>query len=161
MNKKLLLSVITVAAFGLGVQAQEKVKKEEAVQQEIKKEVKMEEKNGEKTLTITSIENGIRTEEVYKGEEAQQKLDELMANHGELDDKQKERIEVKMEEIGGKKILTVETTKNGEKTVEKFEGLEAEKKLKELGGNLEEVEPTGSDVKVIKKEKKVLKKESM
>lgn len=46
---------------------------------EIKKEVKVEEENGEMTLTILTTENGQVKEEVYKGEAAKKKLKELEA----------------------------------------------------------------------------------
>jgi hypothetical protein len=162
MYKKLLLSIIAVAAFGIGAQAQEKIKTETKEHKDIKKEVRMEDKDGEKVLTIVTEENGKRTEEVYKGEEADKKLEELMSQHKE--GKSKETMEVKMEEVDGKKKLTIITKKDGKESIEVYEGEEADKKLKEL----EEMYPEGNtppaekkEYRIIKKEKTTLKKESM
>lgn len=158
MKKTILLSLVTVALMSTTGYAQEKVKTEKVEKKEIRKEVKVEEENGEKTLTIVTEENGKKTEEVYKGEKAEEKLAELMEAHGGMEEEKKETIEVKVEEIDGKKKVTIEKMKDGKKTVEVYEGDDAEKKLKEIGGVEMEVK---EERKMITKEKKVIKKESM
>lgn len=47
--------------------------------QEIRKEVKVNEVNGEKVMTITTTENGKTKTETYKGAEAEAKLKEMEA----------------------------------------------------------------------------------
>ena len=53
-------AVLSLMAFGSQAQEVKEVKKE------IRKEVNLQEENGQKTLTITTTENGKVTEEVYK-----------------------------------------------------------------------------------------------
>lgn len=48
--------------------------------QEIRKEVKVTEENGEKVMTIITTENGKTKTEIYKGAEADAKLKELEAS---------------------------------------------------------------------------------
>lgn len=68
----LFIFALTLGSFAM---AQEKVKAETKV--EITKEVKMVEENGEKTLTITTTENGVTTEEIFKGDAADKKMAEI------------------------------------------------------------------------------------
>jgi biopolymer transport protein ExbD len=73
---------LTLALFGLfsitnTITAQEKVKKD------VKKEVNVEQVNGEKVLTIKTTEDGKTTTQVYKGEEANNKLEELSKHKSE------------------------------------------------------------------------------
>ena len=44
---------------------------------EIRKEVNLEENNGEKVLTITTVENGNKSVEIYKGADTDAKLQEF------------------------------------------------------------------------------------
>jgi hypothetical protein len=82
--KKLALFLIATL-LGTSAMAQDKkvVKEKEAVKaestgrKEIRKEVKMIEENGEKTLTIGTTENGITKEEIFKGAAADKKMTEL------------------------------------------------------------------------------------
>ena len=49
-------------------------------EQEVAKEIKVEEKNGVKTLTIKTIENGKESIEVFEGQAAEAKMKELEAD---------------------------------------------------------------------------------
>jgi biopolymer transport protein ExbD len=71
--KKITLTVALFVLFSMlnTITAQEKVKKE------VKKEVNVEKVNGEKVLTIKTTEDGKTTTQVYKGEEANKKMEEL------------------------------------------------------------------------------------
>lgn len=158
MKKTFILGLFAFA-ITLSASAQEEgriVKKE---MKSVRKEVRMEENNGVKTLTISTDENGKKTEEVYTGEEADKKLAELQASQGQAAEGKEEEIrkEVKMEEVDGKKKLTIITTKGDRESMEVYEGEEAEAKLKEL----EAEEPKRADQVIKKKEKTVIKKESM
>jgi uncharacterized protein YdaU (DUF1376 family) len=81
--KKITLTLALFGFFSIAntVTAQEKVKKE--VKKEVRKEVNVEQVNGEKVLTIKTIEDGNTTTEVYKGEEANKKMDELSKHKSE------------------------------------------------------------------------------
>ncbi|MDX2359413.1 MAG: hypothetical protein QNK23_01310 [Crocinitomicaceae bacterium] len=96
---------------------------------ELKKEVRMEEENGVKTLTILTTENGNVTEEVYTGQEAETKLAEEMEGRG-LEEGVKKEIEV--EEIDGVLTLTIITSNKGKIRKEVYTGVDAEKKLQDL-----------------------------
>ena len=61
---------------------------QEEEKQELRKEVRIEENNGVKTMTITTSENGEVSEEVFEGEEAEAKLQEMNAA-GEEKEKKK------------------------------------------------------------------------
>lgn len=116
---------IAAALFSLiavGSHAQE-VKE---VRKEVRKEVNLKEENGEKTLTITTTENGKVTEEVYKGEAAEAKMAEFEPQAVEV------REEVNVIENNGEKTVTVTKTVNGETTVDVLTGAEADAKLKEM-----------------------------
>lgn len=116
---------IAVALFSLiAVESQAQEVKE--VRKEVRKEVNLKEENGEKTLTITTTENGKVTEEVYKGEAAEAKMAEFEPQAGEV------REEVNVIENNGEKTVTVTKTVNGETTVEVLTGAEADAKLKEM-----------------------------
>lgn len=95
---------------------------------EIRKEVKMEEVNGEKVMTIITEEDGKKTEEVYKGAEADKKLAEM--ENSTLTKEQTE--EVKVETIKGEKVVTVTKKTTESETVEVYTGEDADKKLKEM-----------------------------
>ncbi|MEN9440305.1 MAG: hypothetical protein RLZ33_381 [Bacteroidota bacterium] len=113
-------ALLSLIAFGSQAQEVKEVKKE------IRKEVNLKEENGEKTLVITTTENGVLTEEVYKGEAAEAKMAEFETKEGEV------REEVNVIENNGEKTVTVTKTVNGETTIEVLTGAEADAKLKEM-----------------------------
>tara|TARA_R110002072_G_scaffold254402_1_gene413278 strand:+ start:13915 stop:14346 length:432 start_codon:yes stop_codon:yes gene_type:complete len=115
-----LIIVLTSVSFS------QEIKKQKA---EKTKEVKMEIENGKKLLTIITTENGKVTEEVFEGDAAELKMAEL---EGKINFKE-ESQKIKLEDVDGKKKLTIVTTKAGKKTEEVFVGDEAEKKIKEIG----------------------------
>ncbi len=97
---------------------------------EIRKEVRVENENGVKTVEIITTEGDVVKKEVYTGEDADKKLMELEGK--ELEEISAETMEIKMEEINGQKRLTVRTEKDGQVEEEVYVGADAEKKLKEL-----------------------------
>ncbi len=109
---------------------------------EIQKEVKVENVNGVKTLTITTIENGVKTKEAFTGEEADRKLAELEGeNKPSSEETTEEDVEKKIEvsvdeETGANKVVITKRT-NGNESVEVYEGIEAEEFLHELEGEME------------------------
>ena len=108
---------------------------QEEVKRDYKKEVRMEDENGTKTLYVTITENGKTSEDVYTGEEAETKLSELTNGVSQTDDIRKE---VYMQEVNGEKTLTIITSKKGKVREEKYIGEEAERKLRELEMNQSE-----------------------
>lgn len=106
----LLLVAFTVLCFGQSI-AQEK----QVVKKEVRKEIKMEEENGVKTLTIRTSENGTESVEVYKGTEADKKMAELEAQHGKGNEVNEE---VTVEEVNGQKVVRVKKTVDGQTTEE-------------------------------------------
>jgi major membrane immunogen (membrane-anchored lipoprotein) len=70
-----LISAIALLAICSGTASAQS----SATKMKVTKEVNVEEKNGEKVLTIATTENGKTTNEVYKGAEADAKLKELDA----------------------------------------------------------------------------------
>lgn len=146
---------------------------------EVRKEVNMEEVNGEKKLTVKTTKNGNVTEEIYKGAAAEQKLAELDKEAAELQKNQEAKNKVvveknvemregqsssarqdevskrvKMEKTEKGDVLTITTITNGEKKVEKYEGEAAHKKMKELEQENQQPE---SQPKKIEKKKAVIK----
>lgn len=113
-------ALLSLIAFGSQAQEVKELKKE------VRKEVNLQEENGVKTLTITTTENGVITEEVYKGEAAEAKMAEFETKEGEV------REEVNVIENNGEKTVTVTKTVNGETTIEVLTGAEADAKLKEM-----------------------------
>ncbi len=109
---------------------------------EIQKEVKVENVNGVKTVTITTIENGVKTKEAFTGEEADRKLAELegekkSSSEETTEEEVEKKIEVSVdEETGAKKVVITKRT-NGNDSVELYEGSEAEEVLHELEGEME------------------------
>ncbi len=149
MKKHILLASVFVMITAVSFGQQKEVRK-----REIKKEVEMTEDNGQKKLVIKTDENGKVTEEVYVGEEADKKLEELKGEHKELKADQK-TVEVKMEEVNGKKKLTVIENNGGVKTEEIYVGEEADKKLKELEGK----KPVGNVEKKVRMQRKMTVKQ--
>jgi hypothetical protein len=99
-----------------------------SVSAQVKKQVTMEEVNGEKTLTIRTNENGTEKVEVLKGEAADKKMAEL--NTAASSNKMTEQIIV--EEHNDQKVVKVIRNNNGVETIEEFKGEAAEKKLIEI-----------------------------
>ena len=102
---------------------------QEEAKKSYKKEVRMEENDGIKTLSVTITENGKISEEIYTGTEAETKLSELTEGISQTDDIRKE---VYMKEVNGEKTLTIITSKKGKVREERFTGADAERKFKEL-----------------------------
>jgi hypothetical protein len=117
LNALIVLLACTLASQVIYAQAREEVKSE------IRKEVKLEEENGEKVLTIRTSSNGTETVEVYRGEEADKKLQELQVNEapGKV-----------REEVNGEKVIRIDRTVDGKTTREEYRGAEADQKLKEI-----------------------------
>ena len=100
---------------------------------EVKKTVEVEvikENNDIKTVIRTN-ENGKVKEEIYKGSEAEAKLQEIRKDENTNEPKD-HALEVEVQEINGKKTVKVTETINGQTTVTEYEGKAADKKLKEL-----------------------------
>ena len=122
----------------LWVFAQNDIRVSDTIQ--IKKDVKMTIENGQKVLTIetTEYKNGKETltKEVFIGEKADQKLEELkkeqLISENEQDLKSEIWDDVRFEEVDGYKKLTIIHNENGSVTEKVFIGEEAEKKLQEL-----------------------------
>ena len=95
---------------------------------QVTKEVNVQEINGVQELTIITNDNGVVTNETFKGEEATKKLNEI----------QKESTvqaiseEVKVEDINGEKVVTIIKNTNGIETKEVFNGAAADAKLLEI-----------------------------
>lgn len=159
MQKTILFTLfISLLSASLYAQVETTVKTSENAKSanRVKKEVKMTNENGVKKLTITTDNNGVISEEVYEGEAAEEKLADLQKSNPNVQDKG-ETIEVKMTEVNGQKQLKVIKRKDGEESIEVYEGEEAEKKLKEL-----EAEAQGSKKqKVIIKEEQKIEKSNM
>ena len=140
-------------------------------------EVEVDEKNGEKNITVTTTENGEEKVETFEGEKADQYL-ENMGHHGDMiididtdvkgDSKHvwvmnkpakmkdiDKKVEVKME--NDIKTVTVTTTEDGENTVKVYTGKEADELLKKL----EKEDKIKVEEKIIdgKKHKKIIIKE--
>lgn len=134
--------ILTTSAFG---------------QQEIKKEVEVEEVNGVKKVTVTTESNGLKKVETFEGEEAEK----LFNDKGEIviseEIKQEgPRKEVRMTEENGVKKLVVKTIEGEVVTEEIYEGEAADAKLKEIESELgkEKKEPVKIEKKVMIKDKK-------
>lgn len=105
----------------------------------IQKEIEVEEVNGRKRVTISTIENGVETKEEFVGEEAERKLAELEGKKDVISEEVNEesvekKVEVTVDDNTKEKNVVITTTINGEETVEQYDGEEAEAKLKELEG---------------------------
>jgi hypothetical protein len=68
--------ILIIAAFALIVLSNHSMA-QATEKKEIRKEVKMEDKAGIKTLTIKTTENGNTVSEIYKGADAEKKMAEL------------------------------------------------------------------------------------
>jgi predicted proteasome-type protease len=117
-----LTGLALIASAPLFAQPVQKEKKE------VIKNVEVQEVNGEKVMTITTTENGVQTQEVVKGAEAEQRMQEFPLK----EEGNEVRKEVNYEEVNGEKVLTIMTTENGVTSTEVYKGAEAEMKLKEI-----------------------------
>lgn len=98
MKKQLILSGIfaLVSVFTFGQQ-------KEVKQREVKKEVEMTDDNGQKKLVIKTEEAGKVTEEVYVGEEAEQKLKEYEQGKPEI--KPEHKVKMQRKQVVKKKAV--------------------------------------------------------
>lgn len=117
-----LTGLALIASAPLFAQPVQKEKKE------VIKNVEVQEVNGEKVMTITTTENGVQTQEVVRGAEAEQRMQEFPLK----EEGNEVRKEVNYEEVNGEKVLTIVTTENGVTSTEVYKGAEAELKLKEI-----------------------------
>lgn len=91
-NKKVIVKKATVESDG----PKTKVKSKEKSKMEVQKEVSVEEKDGVKTVVVTTTKNGQVTTEVFRGEEAEKVLEQLEKEAGKKG--KKKQIEVEVEE---------------------------------------------------------------
>lgn len=115
------LIVVALVSFSFGAIAQEK--------KEVKKEIRMEEENGVKTLHIITTTNNTVEEEIFSGEAAENKLNELMGGEEPIDGVKKE---IEVTKINGETKVVIRTISGGMINEEVYLGEEAENKLKEL-----------------------------
>ncbi|MDG1333315.1 MAG: hypothetical protein P8P74_13350 [Crocinitomicaceae bacterium] len=168
MNTKSIIAgifaVCLIAGSAIGQEQTEesspKAPKEvKSLKKEIRKEVRMEDNDGVKTLTIITDDNGVISEEVFTGEAADAKLAELMPQMEDVSiehEKVEERIEVQVDDDGNLKSVTVKQSRNGEETIKVLEGEEAQKKLDEV--NAQTRKNIEGDKKVDEKVEKKRKK---
>jgi len=124
--------IITILIFGLiPVVSFSQQKKE--VKNSV--EVKVVKENEDTKVVIRTNEDGKVKEEVFRGEEAEKKAEEIRGRYkaDEADDK---KVEVRVEIINGQKIMTVSETIGDKVSVKVYQGDEVDEKLKEL-----EIEP--------------------
>lgn len=97
---KKVTTIISVIAF-LTILTGTALAQSSSTKMKVSKEVNVEDKNGEKVLTISTTENGKTTKEVYKGAEADAKLKELDAEKSGT-------TKTIVAEANGKKAMKVE-----------------------------------------------------
>ena len=137
-TKAILLGTFSLCLLSSFVFAQERkeVEKEvKSVKKEIRKEVRMEEENGVTTLTISTDDNGVKTEEVYVGAEAEAKLAEMMPQMevtSEVEERVEESVEIRVDDHSKERQVVIRKSVNGEETIEVYEGEEADAKIKEI-----------------------------
>lgn len=153
------LCLIAGSAFGQEKKIVEsspaKAEDVKSVKKEIRKEVRMEDNDGVKTLTIITDDNGVITEEVFEGEAAEAKLEELMPQMEDVtieEERVEERVEVEVDDDGNLKSVKVKTLRNGKESVEVLEGEAAQKKLEEINAQIRT--ETEGEKKVVKKKVK-------
>ncbi len=152
--KQVIILVSAMFFSSIAVFAQEQKKE---IKQSIQKEVFLEENNGERVLTIKTINNGVETIETYKGEAIAEKLKEFESVQEDRD----VREEISVKEENGEKTVTVITTINGQQKVEVLTGEAAEIKLAEKADRLPPMEGKGEkrELKIIEERKmKTIKK---
>lgn len=158
-----IFSVCLIAGSAFGQERQQvetppvKVEEVKVVKKEIRKEIQMEDNDGEKTLTIITDDGGVVTKEVFVGEAAEAKLAELSPQMEDVSIEQErveERIEVEVDDEGNLQSVTIKKSRNGEETIEVLEGEAAQKKLEEVNAHME------TKVKVPVKQQKRVKRTS-
>jgi len=130
-----------------------------AIKKEIRKEVRMEDNDGVKILTIITDVGGVITEEVFEGEAAEAKLAELTPQMEDVTvehETVEERIEAEVDDYGNLKSVKIISSRNGEETVEVLEGEAALKKLEEVQMQVET--DAKGEKQLIKKEKRKTKR---
>ncbi|TSJ48100.1 hypothetical protein [Fluviicola chungangensis] len=125
------ITILGLILIGSGVAMAQTEKDPKTEKKEVRKEVKMEVVDGEKTLTINTTNGSKTSSEVYKGAEADQKLREIEG--GMKSDRVTE--DVKVTDENGEKVVRIIRNENGKTTEEVYKGAEADKKLKELEMN--------------------------
>jgi hypothetical protein len=120
--------IIALTGFALIASAPLFAQPAQKEKKEVIKNVEVQEVNGEKVMTITTTENGVQTQEVVRGAEAEQRMQEFPLK----EEGNEVRKEVNYEEVNGEKVLTIMTTENGVTSTEVYKGAEAELKLKEI-----------------------------
>jgi hypothetical protein len=124
MKRSLIIAGLFLFTFAINSIAQERL----STKSELKKEIEMQENNGEKTLTIRTSSNGTESVEVYKGEAAVAKMAELQKENNMNTDVREEILVVEKE---GQKTVTVTRTENGVRSSQVLTGEAAEQKLRE------------------------------
>jgi len=120
--------IITILIFGLiPVISFSQQKKE--VKSSV--EVKVVKENEETKVVIRTNEDGKVKEEVFKGEEADKKAEEIKERY-KTDEANDKKVEVRVEIINGQKIMTVSETSGDKVSVKVYQGDEVDEKLKEM-----------------------------
>ena len=94
-------------------------------------EVKVIKENDETKVLIKTNEDGVVKEEVFKGEEADKKAEEVRERY-KAEDANDKKVEVRVEIINDLKIMTVTETIGGKVSVKVYQGDEVDQKLKEF-----------------------------
>ena len=87
--------------------------------------------NEETKVVIRTNEDGKVKEEVFKGEEADKKAEEIKERY-KTDEANDKKVEVRVEIINGQKIMTVSETSGDKVSVKVYQGDEVDEKLKEM-----------------------------
>lgn len=121
---------LTIILFLLTLVFTDSLFSQETEDTALNREVFLKEINGVKTLTIIETIHGIKSETVYKGSDADEKLAELRGDK----ENQEEIIEkeVLIENVNGTKKVTVTTITEERIVQEIFTGVAADRVLREL-----------------------------
>lgn len=151
MKKILSFAIVMTVFAGSNAVAQENEVETQ------RKEIRVENNNGNKKVIILQDKNGKITKEEYTGKDADKKLKEL-EKENKIKDVNTHVETVRFDNNNGKKKLTVIRIDNGGVTEDVFEGEEAEKKLQEL----QERKTSGKkEYKILEKEKPKLEKSNL
>lgn len=129
MKKYLIVACAMVASLSVNAQTEQKSEKKE-----IKKDIKIEENNGVKTMTITTVSDGKTTQEIYTGADVDLKLAEMEKDMKLSSEPTVENTSQNVEVIieDGVKTVKIKKNVNGKETEEIYTGAAADKKLKEI-----------------------------
>ena len=94
-------------------------------------EVKVVKENEETKVVIRTNEDGKVKEEVFRGEEAEKKAEEIRGRY-KVDEADDKKVEVRVEIINGQKVMTVSETTGDKVSVKVYQGDEVDEKLKEM-----------------------------